>query len=194
MARPQGSKNKPKAPTADGEVETSHNGHAKAPLTDEQLQGLFEHHKAAYEQSLKAKKAADAAFKNTAKLAKFDGVSIADIKLAIDLEEEGGEERLREKIAAQHRIARWLGLPVGTQPSFFDDEDRMPSIDKAAIEGKRAGLKGESCNPPAHYGSAQQQAWIDEWHIGQKVLADRIGQKHDGERAADAAEFDAPAA
>ena len=197
MARPKGSRNKPKVPAADGEVETTHNGSVKPgkePLTDEQMQGLFEHHKEEYERGLKAKKAADAALKNICKLAKSEGVSIADIKLAIDLEEDGGEERLREKIAAQHRIARWLGLPVGTQPSFFDDEDRMPSVEKAELDGKRAGLKGESADPPAHYGLAQQQYWLTGWHAGQKILAERIAQKHDQERAEDAAEFDQPGA
>lgn len=200
LSRPKGSKNKAKAPTADqGDVETDHNGNgaghpAKEPLTDEQQQGLFEHHKGKYEKALASKKAADAALKNICKTAKGEGVSVADIKLAIDLEEDGGEERLREKIERQHRIARWLGLPVGSQPSFFDDEDRTPSVEKAEAEGKRAGMKGESCNPPGHLGMAQAQYWTAGWHAGQKVLADRIGQKHDQERAEDAAEFDGAAA
>lgn len=166
---------------------------AKAPLTDAELQGLFEHHKGNYEKALAAKKKADATFKDICKKAKAESVSIADIKLAIDLEDDGGEERLREKIERTHRVARWLGLPVGTQPSFFDEVDRTPSVDKAEAEGHRSGLKGESANPPPHFGMAQQQAWLTGWHTGQKVLTDRIRQTNDDQRGEDAAEFDAQA-
>ena len=193
MGRPKGSTNKPKVPAADGEVESTHNGAGRPgrePQTDEQLQALFEQHKKHYEAALAEKKKADTDFKNTCKLAKSEGVSIADIKLAIELEEEGGEEKLREKIAANHRVARWLGLPVGTQPSFFDDEDRTPSIDKAFNEGKRAGLKGDPCSSPHHYGTQQSQSWIDGWQEGQQVIAARFKETHDAQRAKDATEFD----
>lgn len=191
MGRPPGSRNKAKAPSAkapsaDGEVSISHN----EPLTDEQLQALFEQHKKHYEAALADKKKADADFKNVCKRAKGEGVSIADIRLAIDLEGEGGVEKLREKIAAQHRVARWFGLPVGTQPSFFDHDDRTPSIDKAFNDGKRAGLKGDAASPPHHLGVQQSSSWLDGHAAGQAVIAARFKEKHDEQRAEDSKAFD----
>jgi ribosome modulation factor len=186
MGRTRGSRNRPKDDAADSAKPNN------APLTDEQQQALFFEHQKAYKAALEKKKAADAAFKNQCKLIKSEGTSVKDIKAAIDLESEGGEERLREEIERKHRIARWLGLPVGTQPSFFDEADRTPSIDKAMADGKRAGLKGESATPPKHYGGQQQGAWMEGWHEGQAVLMNRMGQKHDEQRAQDAADFDKP--
>jgi ribosome modulation factor len=199
MSRPKGSLNRPKAPTANGDVDTDHNKKPKADkppkaapeaLNDDQLQVLFHKHKRDYEKALAAKKDAAAKFLNVCKLAKSESVSIKDIKLAIDLESEGGEERMREDIQRRHRVARWAGLPVGTQPSFFDEEDRTPSVDRARAEGHRSGLKGESANAPSHFGMLQQQAWLTGWGEGQKVLTDRIKETHNDQRAEDAAEFD----
>ena len=178
MARPVGSKNKPKAPTADGEVASNHNGKpAREPLTDEQEHALCAHHALAYEKALAAKKAADAAFKNTCKLAKSEGVPLASIKDYIELQTEEGQEKLREEIARKHKVARWAGLPVGTQANFFDEEP--PSIDRAMDDGKRAGLKGESAKPPDHLTQQQQDAWLEGHAQGQSIIAGRFQKTGD---------------
>lgn len=178
---PRGKKDK--VPSADGDVDQEHNGKpSKAPLTDEQLQSLTAHHTKAYVKALAEKKKTDAEFKNICKLAKAEGVSVADIKDTIALETEEGREELRAEIERKHRVARWAGLPVGAQPSFFE-EDRTPSIDKARADGKRAGLKGESANPPRQMGHEQTEHWMVGWHEGQKVLAERIKQSGDAEAA-----------
>lgn len=185
MGRKPGSKNRPKTDEEGGLTGKPNN----APLTDEQLQSLFFEHKRAYEKSLTAFKAAQADLKNTGKLIKAEGGSVAEVKIAIALESDGGNEKMQQRIERELRVAKWMGAPVGTQFSLLD-EDRTPSIDKATDDGKRAGLKGENCTPPNHMGDQQQQAWIDGWHAGQKVLADRIAQKHGQERAQDAEDFE----
>lgn len=139
-------------------------------LDDDQQQVLFEQHRTAYASSLDAKKKADAAFKNACKLAKSelgkDGVRM--IKIAIEIEEDGGEEKINEQITNTLKVARWLGASVGTQFSlgleetnhFFDD-------------GKRAGMKGETAKPPSQLtpGSEHYNSWLEGHAAGQAVLA-----------------------
>lgn len=193
MSRPKGSLNKKtrdkiangadSAPAADSRnVPTGKP--PQAPLTEDQQQALFFNHTQTYKTFLERKKKADAEFKNACKLIKSEGTSVEDIKTGIQLESEGGNERLQAEIERKLRVARWQGAAVGTQFSLLD-EDRTPSVEKAQAEGKRAGLKGETAKPPSHMGIAQQNAWLTGHADGQAVLAGRIKEQKDR----DAGEF-----
>lgn len=116
-------------------------------LDDDQRQVLFFQHKRTYESALAAKKTATANFLNATKLARADlgKGAIKDIKTAIQLEEDGGEEVLRAEIENQLRVARWMGAPLGSQADLFGDADRTPLADRAFAEGKRDGLAGKAC-------------------------------------------------
>ncbi|MFG1417198.1 hypothetical protein V5F38_05215 [Xanthobacter sp. V0B-10] len=176
MARPRGSKNKPKIVEAAGAPPAA--GHNQ--LTEEQREALFFQHKKKYEQFLAAKKKADAELKNACKLAKSEvgDDAVERIKYAIELESEEGEARLKERIARQMEVARWMGLPVGAQSELFGD-DRTPAEDKAYAEGKRAGMAGNERRPPNYDASSPQaQAWLRGYDAGQEVnrslMADAI--------------------
>ncbi len=137
-------------------------------MTEDQLQALGYHHKSKYEQALAAKKETDAKFKHVCKVAKADGVSVDDIKLLIKLDTPEGEASLRAELQRQLQVAGWAGSEIGTQFSFADIPDRSPLVERAAAEGKRAGMKGESLNNP--YTGDAAEAYAQGWHDGQAAL------------------------
>jgi hypothetical protein len=173
MARPRGSKNKPK----DGQPQSA----APSPgigdnsgLTDEKRQTLTVHHKGRYVEALANKKKYDKAFKDICKLAVSDlgENAVDDIKDLISLETPEGEALMKANIERQLRIARWKGLAMGTQSDWLHQGDVTPITERAAAEGLMAGLEGKVCSSPYH-GEAEQ-AWIDAWHKGQAQLAKGI--------------------
>jgi len=179
VARPRGSKNKPKTPPPEGDA-TGHN--ANGGLTDSQRQALFFQHLRKYKAALAAKKQTDAAFRNCCKLAKAElgDHAIDEVKDAILLEEDGGEAELQARIERQIRIARWLNLPLGAQTDLFDTVDRRPATERAFEEGKISGMKGETLNSPHAPGpSGLHDAFIEGWHAGQKE-AFNIQRTQDG--------------
>jgi hypothetical protein len=192
--RPKGSTNKPKAPkgptvpTADGRpAGADHNmPHvAKDPLTEDQQQALFFNHKRSYEKALAVKKKADAEFKVACKLIKSEGTKLSDIKLAVDLEDPEASAEMRARLERELRVARWVGAPVGTQFSLLDETDRTPIDERVFDEGKRAGLKGEKCEPPRTLPGNLMTRWTDGWHEGQTALAGKIKQKDNDQRPED---------
>jgi hypothetical protein len=142
-------------------------------LTDDEKRALLIQHKGLYERSLAAKKAADAEFKNVCKKAKAEcgKDAVADIKDAIALNEPGGRAAIEAEIARKHRVARWMGLPVGAQPIMFEETDRRPAVDIAYDNGKAAGMAGDVCQPPHDPSVPQYQRWMEGWHDGQEILA-----------------------
>ena len=102
--------------------------------------------------------------------AKLGKHAVRDIRTWALLKDEKGEEKLKEKIEAQMRIARWLGLAMGTQAELFA-EDRTPSVDRAYADGKRACMENEPRKPPHDPSVPQYQRWIDGYDAGQEILA-----------------------
>lgn len=178
----------PKIPTSDDRpAHEARNGSpkvAKEPLSDEQRQAIFFGHKKLYEKELARKKAADAAFKVACKLIKSENTKVADIKLAIELEDPEGSTEMRERFERQLEVARWVGAEVGTQFQLF--EDRTPIDDRVRADGKRDGLKGLKCEPPKSLPGNLMSVYADGWAEGQAVLASKITQQ----KADDAAAFD----
>lgn len=145
-------------------------------LTDDQRHALTADHAKKYETSLAAKKAADKAFKDICKRAHADlgDSAVLDIKDMLAASTPEGEKALVARIQAeeerQKKIARWLGLAPGTEPSMFDD-DRTPAVDRAFADGKRVGLAGGNCAPPHAPDTAQAAKWLEGFHEGQAVLS-----------------------
>jgi ribosome modulation factor len=142
-------------------------------LTDDEARALLLQHKRHYQEALATKKAADAAFKNVCKKAKAEcgDDAVADIKDAIALSELGGQLALEAEVARKHRIARWMGLPIGAAPLLFDVVDRRPAVDVAYDRGKAAGMAGETAQPPHDPSVPQYQRWLEGWHDGQEILS-----------------------
>ena len=143
-------------------------------LTDDERRALTLHHMRIYERADAFVERAKADRKAVADLARSDlGKSaLSDIK---DLIEARDEKKTKANLERMLKIARWAGLPVGTQLAMFDF---MPD-DKAAEEGKTAGMAGDPCQPPAHWPASAHQRWIAAWHDGQAVLASAFAKKRE---------------
>ena len=141
-------------------------------LTEDEQIALLIQHRNAYVLALGAKKKADADFKNICKKAKGEcgKDAVAEIKDMLALAEPGGREAVEAEIARKHRIARWMGLPVGAQPVMFETVDRRPAVDIAHVNGKAAGMAGETAQPPYDTSVPQYQRWLEGWHDGQEIL------------------------
>ena len=149
-------------------------GHNKPELTDDEKRALFLHHKGLFEKAKAGEAAAQAERKRVEAKAKAEcgKEAVADIKTAIELEAINGKTALTAEIERKHRVARWIGLPVGAQPSFFET-DRRPSDETAYDDGKAAGMAGEPRKPPQGTIDAR---WIDGWNDGQAILASAFGK------------------
>jgi hypothetical protein len=152
------------------------NGHAQpghnSSLTDDERRALTLHHVRLYEAAEAIVEKAKAERKAVADQAKADlgRGAMADVK---DLIVARDEKVIKADLERRLRIARWSGLPIGTQLAMFDF---MPD-DRAAEQGKVAGMCGEVCQPPGHLTPSGQQRWIGAWHDGQAVLASAFAKK-----------------
>lgn len=155
-----------------------HNSGGTSQMDDDQLQGLTRQHAQKRAKLLETEKKAKADRMNFDKVIKSDlgPKGLSDIKLLEKLETPEGEAEIKAEIDRQIRVARWAGLSVGTQASLFG-EDRRPIEERAAEDGKRAGLAGKDCDPPHAAGTEAREAWIANWHEGQAVLATGFKQK-----------------
>lgn len=141
-------------------------------MSDDDLQVLFFQAKCRYKTALEAKKAADAALKNCCKQIKANlgDHGVTDIKTAIELESPEGEAALKERIEREMRVARWMGMAVGSEPGLFDEVDRTPAVDKKRAEGKRHGLAGGPCAPDCDASTPQYSSYLEGFHEGQAAL------------------------
>lgn len=142
-------------------------------LTDDEKRALMLQHKRTYQDALQAKKDAASAFLAVCKKAKAEcgKEAIADIKDALLLETGEGQKAIAAEIARQHKVARWMGLPVGAEPLLFEATDRRPAVDVAYDHGKSAGMAGDTAQPPHDPSVPQYQRWLEGWHDGQEILA-----------------------
>lgn len=159
------------------------NGHAKpghnSKLSDDERRALTLHHKRMYEAADALVEKAKADRKAIGDQAKADlgKGALADIK---DLIKASDEKVAKGNIERALRIARWMGLPVGTQVSMFD----APADDRALSEGRTAGMEGKPCDPPRHFAVTAHQQWIAGWHDGQSILASAFKKLKPDEKAA----------
>lgn len=160
MGRPKGSVNK--KTNGAGPKVTKHN---QTELTDDQLQALTAEHVRSYKRALADKKECDADFKNVCKVAKSEGVKLADIKAFIAAESEEGQAELRQDAARLARIARWAGFKLGEQLPLFD-EDPSVTTNRSYRIGKDHGMAGEKAVPPV---DCDHENYMAGWHAGQEA-------------------------
>ncbi|BCH33230.1 hypothetical protein MesoLjLc_51600 [Mesorhizobium sp. L-8-10] len=164
MARQKGSSTKAKLTVVGGTTPaTGHN------LTEDQQQALFFQNKSKIV-ALKQKLASvSGELRSAYKTAKSDGFTKKEIDFAIALEGDDdnkiGEERKR-----QNMIAAWLGHPIGTQAELDLQPDRRPIEERAAAEGKKAGMEGQALKPPYAPGAPGYDAYVEAWHKGQAAI------------------------
>jgi hypothetical protein len=142
-------------------------------LSDVEQQALFFQHKKKYEVALSAKKLADAALLNVGKLAKAElgEHAVADIKESLKLGSPEGQADLKERMERQYRVARWMGMPLGSQSDLFGP-DRRTGGEIAHSLGFEHGSAGESRKLPDRYAasSPEGQAYFKGWDQGQEAI------------------------
>lgn len=152
---------------------------ANSTLTDVEEQALFFQHKARYQKMLGAKKEADAALLKCGKLAKAElGTHAVDlIKDALKLGDPDGQARMKEHMERQYRVARWMGMPLGSQTDLFGP-DRRTGEEVAFSLGFEHGSAGESRKLPERYApsSPEGQSYFKGWDKGQEAIFN-IGEK-----------------
>ncbi|WGR74318.1 MULTISPECIES: hypothetical protein [unclassified Bradyrhizobium] len=139
-------------------------------LTDEEKRALTFHHAKAYE-------VADALVEK----AKKDRSAVVDLAKAdlgrgakadiVDLLTANTPAKMKAVVERVQRLARWAGLPIGSQPQLFE-----PAPDQFE-NGKVAGMQGEKCEPPLSLPQDQFQMWIAGWHDGQTILMRAFAKK-----------------
>jgi hypothetical protein len=177
MGRRKGSRNKPKnrpASTAgnggDGRHLASDDNRGKSPpsdaMSEENRKVLFASHLDKYKRALETKKAADARFKNTCKIARAEcgDDAVARIKTAIDMETPEGEARVKAEIVATLEVARWMGAPIGTQFTLFAAGEDLSPADRAYAEGEVASRQGQPAKPPYAPETPEYRQYMTGFH------------------------------
>ncbi len=132
---------------------------------DPEQRALFLADKDRYAKALERQKKAQADVRAIAKTIKADGFSLAQIKLAIQLETPEGEADFRSLIANQLLAAQYAGAAIGSQLQLFlEDQDRTPAIDRAYAEGQAASMQGLTANPPYDPSTPQHSQWLMGYH------------------------------
>lgn len=140
-------------------------------LTEDQQAALFFQHKdkiVALRQKLAS---INGEIRSAFKMAKAEGFTKKEIDFAISLEDDE-DDKIQKERQRQNQIARWLGVPLGTQGelSLEPEPDRRPIEERAAAEGKRDGMKGGSLVPPYAPGTPGYDEYCEAWHVGAAAL------------------------
>lgn len=148
-------------------------------IGDRDREVLFFVDLAAYRKALAAKKAADAEMKRIGKVIKADlgEHGMDQIKTFEKAQTEEGAAELRAQAEARAQAMAYAGTPSGYQFDLL--EDRTPLVERAAIEGRKAGLLGKSLINPYNEASAEGQAFATAWHEGQGDLFKGIKAKEE---------------
>jgi hypothetical protein len=136
-------------------------------------------HKGRYERTLAAKKKADADFKNACKAAKAEmGVgAVETIKDMVAIESEGGEDAIRSRLVRSADALRWMSIPLGTQLALtLGEPDRMPSVDRAFDEGKRASAENKPAKPPYDPSTEQYGSFMAGYSEHQAAIVRGMGR------------------
>lgn len=155
----------------------------KNALSDDQILALTLQHKRHYENALKAKKAADASFKDVCKKAKAElgDTAILDIKDMIEAESDGYEAKLQAELERKARLARWLNLDVGSQGNLFDNAGTAPSQrERGYAEGKRQALEGKECKTDFSPGTEGYDGYMEGWHAGAAIKTNMDREQEEG--------------
>ena len=134
--------------------------------------------------------AAKAVLKGAYRRAEKDGVPIKAFREALDLSEQGHDERVSNRRHLD-QILDWVGIPIGGQRSFdfagvdgkADDPEMQPDtmpehrreqIAGAGFNASKAGFPSDK--NPWHAGSFAHQVWHGGWIEQQGEAARALGQ------------------
>ncbi len=140
-------------------------------LTEDQMAALFFQHKDKIVALREKLASVNSDLRNAFKVAKAEGFTKKEIDFAISLEDDE-DDKIQKARQRENQIARWLGVPLGTQAELAleSEPDRRPIEERAAVEGKRDGMKGGSLNPPYAPGTPGYDEYCEAWHEGAAAL------------------------
>jgi hypothetical protein len=110
------------------------------------------------------------------KTAKANGIELKLADAIIRLADWEPEE-IKQRFAVTEAYARFMGLPVGTQPSLFDDE-RLPDVERDRAKWDARGFSdgvrgiGWPDKPPVECHQDCAQSYGAGWERGQAQLQD----------------------
>lgn len=153
---------------------------------------------------------ANANLRNAYKQAKADGFAKKDFDEAFLMQGAEGEKVKKGAILRSLRIARWLGMDLGAQLDMFEQDARVPAVDRAYEEGKSQAMQGVSLKCDYAQDTEQYRTFAAGWHHGQEILSKGFKKLHpeveadekaklikkverEAAQAKDAEAFDAPA-
>jgi len=151
----------------DTALKTNGMGHNSA-LSDDERRALTLHHRGIYAAAQERVAAAKEELKKVGNQAKADlgRGAVADIR---DMIAAADPAIAKAGIERALRLARWMGLPVGTQMQLFTETG--DELVRARELGVAAGMEGQVADPPRHLAGEAHQAWLAGWHDGQGELA-----------------------
>jgi ribosome modulation factor len=134
---------------------------------------------------------AQSAHQHAMKKAKAAGINPAAFGAILQARKQEPEV-IEQNMRDFARYARWLEMPIGTQPGLFGDdvppvdekaatEQREWAAEEAGYEAGRNGRNRSDCPFPA--GSPFHARWDDGWVRGQAKIAEGLGPKKRGRPA-----------
>lgn len=149
------------------DASTGHNSHE---LTPDERKALMMHHMQGIIAQQDICDAANEERKRRRKLAKADGIALADIDYALRVLKIDDAQIIVDELSRHHEVAKWFGIPLGAQAEF--DFEREPAVERAFREGAVAGSLGKDNDPPYGSPSALYDAWRDGWRQAQDTMLD----------------------
>jgi hypothetical protein len=174
MAERAGKSRKAKATKANGHAKRGHNsGEVPSEVVDRWWAKIVAG-QAAVERATKPLKARKGELKAIYDAAKADGV---DVPALCDAIKADGDDHLEvvTRYANTGKYLRAHQSPLGVQMNLFP-LDPIPEVSRAAIAGKRSGLRGGSIDEnPYTPGSENFAAYAEAWHVGQEQIRATVG-------------------
>lgn len=156
-------------------------------LTAEERKALhFHHFQKILAQSGIVAKAKDE-LKKLRKLAKADGLVLADVDFMLRCAEIDDANIVADELKRRTEIAAWFALPVQYQADLF--ADFADANDRIMAEGEAANYAGKGANDHAFAaGSVEAELWQKGWDRAQAVKLDALQSALEKNNAAKADE------
>jgi hypothetical protein len=139
-------------------------------LTPAEQRALYFHHFSKISGQRAIVKAAQAIEKTLRKQAKADGLKLAHIDYGMYVNNIDDETIIVEDLVRRNEIARWMGVPVGTQSAFNFKKDSATTR-----EGYAAGLRAAERKSPYPPSSFEDNDWLSAFDEAQKEQLEAFG-------------------
>lgn len=141
-------------------------------LTPAESKALYMHHFQAILAQTEKCKAENGERTRLRKLAKADGILLADIDFGLRCAQIEDPQIIVDEQRRRAEIGQFFALPIGAQSEL--DFGREPLIDRAYREGEAAGFAGKNADTvPYDENSDAGRAWTDGWKAAQaQMLSD----------------------